>query len=197
MAKTVKRPFSWAISMASLAKARVIAVLAQGLLDLLGVAAERGLHRPLDGLDEAVAALVPLLDQGLDDLADFAQGLVDVRRVLAAELDHLDGIPDDVVLAQTAWNQNVSMPTRAAADLRVPEEEPGGERLAADLGPAGRVDEEAEHVLLPAVQAGRPVEALGRGLEVVGELLDHGQQVGVVQPRVAGRVDRAELARPG
>ena len=86
---------------------------------------------------------------------------------------------------------------RAAADLRVPDEEPRSEGLAADVGPAGRVDEEAEHVLLPAVQAGRPVEALGRGLKFDGELLHHGQQVGVVEPRVAGGVDRAELLALG
>ena len=62
-------------------------MLAEGLLDFLGVAAERGLHCPLDDLDEAVAALVPLLDERLDCLADLAEGIVDVRRVLARELD--------------------------------------------------------------------------------------------------------------
>ena len=98
---------------------------------------------------------------------------------------------------QIRWNQKVSMPTAAAADFRVPQEEPRGERLAVDLSPAGRIDEEAEHVLLSAVQAGRPVEALGRRLEIGGDLLDHVQQVGVVQPRVAGRVDRAEVVRRG
>ena len=42
-----------------------------------------------------------------------------------------------------------------------------------------------------------PLKPLRRRLEVDGELLDHGQQVGVVQPGVAGGVDRAELAAQG
>ena len=68
---------------------------------------------------------------------------------LRRELDHLDGIPDDVVLADRLEPEGLDA-ERAPADLGVPDEEAGGEGLAVDLGPAGGVDEEAEHVLLAA-----------------------------------------------
>ena len=172
------------------------AVLAQRLLDFLGVAAQRRDHRLLDRLDEGVAALVSFLDQRLDGLADFAEGVMDVRGVFPRKLDDLGRVPHDVVRTDRLEPEGLDADA-AAADLRIPDEHAGGEGLAADLGPAGRVDEEAEHVLLPAVQAGRPVEAFRRGLEADGEFLDHGQQVGVEKPRVAGGVDRAELAALG
>ncbi len=42
-----------------------------------------------------------------------------------------------------------------------------------------------------------PLKPVGGGWKSVGDLLDHVQQVGVVQPGVAGGVDRAELAAQG
>jgi hypothetical protein len=56
------------------------------------------------------------------------------------------------------------------ADLAVPDEESWGELLPADLRPAQRVDEKAEHVLLTAVESRRAVESLLRRLEVRCEL---------------------------
>jgi hypothetical protein len=65
-------------------------------LDLLGVVAEFGLHRPLNRRGELVATGVPLGYQRLDDPADFAEGLVDVGRVLAGELDYFDYTPSRI-----------------------------------------------------------------------------------------------------
>ena len=83
---------------------------------------------------------------------------------------------------------------RALADLGVPDEEAGGERLAVDLGPAGGVDEEAEQVLLPAVEPARPRRPAAslRRLEVGRELAEHRHEVRVVEPRVVRAVDRAD-----
>ena len=127
--------------------------------------------RLLDGLGKAVLSLVALLDEHLDGPANLAEGLADVCRVLAGEVHHFDGIPDDVVLAHGLEPERLDA-DGAAADLAVPHEESRGEGLAADVRPAGRVDEEAEHVLLPSVQPGCAVEAFLRRLEIYGELLD-------------------------
>ena len=121
---------------------------------------------------------------------------MDVRGVFPRKLDDLRRVPHDVVRTDRLEPESLDADA-AAADLGIPDEHAGGEGLAADLGPAGRVDEEAEHVLLASVQAGRPVEAFRRGLETNGEFLDHGQQIGVEKPGVAGGVDRAELAAEG
>ena len=57
--------------------------------------------------------------------------------------------------------------------------------LALDFCPAGRVDQEHEHVLLTAVQARCPVHPrLGR-LEVRRKFLHDGQQIQIMEPGVA------------
>ena len=80
-----------------------------------------------------------------------AERLADLAGVLAGELDDLGRVPDDVVLAHRLEPEGRDA-DGALPDLAVPDEEARGERLAVDLGPAGRVDEEAEEVLLPAVE---------------------------------------------
>ena len=125
-----------------------------------------------------------------DDPANLEQGLVDVGRMLAAELHDFDRIPDDVVLADGLEPERLDA-QRSPPDFRVPEEEARGERFAADLCPSGRIDEEGEHVLLSAVQSRSSVEALLRGLESVGRLQHDVQQFGIMQPRIAGPVDGA------
>ena len=112
--------------------------------------------------------------------------------MLAGELHDFRGVPDDVVLANCLEPEGFDADA-AGAHLRVPEEEPGSERLAVDFGPAGGIDEEAEHVLLATIEPRCPVETSRRRLEVAGNFVDHVQQLGVMQPGVAGGVDRAEL----
>jgi hypothetical protein len=46
-----------------------------------------------------VASGVAFIDQAFDKPANLAQRLVDVGCVLAAELGHVHGIPDDMILA--------------------------------------------------------------------------------------------------
>jgi len=68
-----------------------------------------------------------------------------------------------------------------------------GEGLAADLRPAGRVDEKGEHVLLSEVEARPAGRSLLGELEIDGELHEHRHEVGVEKPRVAVPVDRPHL----
>src|SRR5690606_6864397 len=110
----------------------------QALEHLVGVVAEPLFHRLDDDADEAVAALVAPPDERLDDPADLAQRVADARGVLGRKLGDLDGVPDDVVAAALLEPERRDA-QRPAAHLAVPDEEAGGERLALDLGPAGRV----------------------------------------------------------
>lgn len=66
------------------------ASLVEDLQHFVGVVAELLPHRIPDHVDEAVASGVALLDQALDKPADLAQRIVDIGRVLAAELHDLD-----------------------------------------------------------------------------------------------------------
>ena len=96
---------------------------------------------------------------------------------------------------QTAWNQKVEMPTERLPDLGVPDVEARGERLAVDLGPAGRVDEEAEQVLLPAVEPGPPPRrryASCGGRKSIANSRSMVSEVRVVEPRVGMPVDGAD-----
>src|SRR5262249_17075445 len=147
-------------------------------------------HGLADHADEAVPPLVPFCDQLLDDPADHGQAVADVGGVLASELDDLNRVPDDVVGTDGLEPKDLDA-DRPLADLAVPEGEARGKRLAADLGPPGGVDEEAEHVLLPAVEPGASAGSLLRRLEVRGEFAKHGYEVGVVEPGVAHPVDGA------
>src|SRR5205823_12224903 len=88
-------------------------------------------------------------------------------------------------------------PEGASSDLGVPDENTGRERLAPDLRPALRVDEEGEHVLLATVESRAAVEGLGRWPEVDRELADHRQEVDVPEPGVVRPVDRADAASLG
>ena len=157
--------------------------------------AESLFHRPRNDADEAVAALVALGDQPLDEPADFVQPVAHLGGVLAGELDDLGRVPDDVVLADRLEPEGLDAEA-PAADLRVPDEEAGRKRLAFDLGPAGRVDQEGEQVLFAAVEPRRPAAPFLGRLEVGGELRDDTQQVGVPEPGVAHPVQRPDgLAR--
>ena len=165
----MKRPFCSAISSAFLASAPRDAVFGQGLHGLLGVLTERLLHRLPHDRREPVTTRVAFRDQLLDDAADVGECLADLARVLPRELDDLGRVPHDVILAHRLEPEGLD-PDRALPDLAVPDEEAGGERLAADLRPAGRVDEKREQVLLPAVEARPAGRSLLGGLEVDGEL---------------------------
>ena len=81
----------------------------------------------------------------------------------------------------------------AGADFGVPDKESRRKRLAIDLDPTRGVDQETEDVLFASVEPRRAVEARGRRLEIAGELLNQRQHVGVVEPRVAGGVERPQL----
>ena len=121
----------------------------------------------------------------------------DLGGVLAGELDHLGRVPDDVVLADRLEPEGRDA-DRALADLAVPDEEAGGERLAVDLGPAGRVDEEAEHVLLAGIEPGPPPfePRCGGGWKSIANSRSIVEDVRVVEPRVAVPwMDRTSLVR--
>src|SRR5262249_36861809 len=148
-------------------------------------------HRLADDADEAVLALVASLDQLLDEGAHLAERVVDAGRVLAGELDHLAGVPDDVILTHGLEPECLDA-ERALADFGVPDKEAGGEGLAVDLGPAGGVDEKDKEVLFAGVEAGAAGHGLLRRLEVGSELLEHGQEVAVVEPGVSDAVDGAD-----
>ena len=113
-----------------MASAFVIPALAEHLHRLLGVVAELRLHRLLDDRGEAVAAGVPLLDELLDDPADVAEGLADLAGVLAGELDDLDRVPDDVVLADRLE------PERRDADRALPTSEFQTKKPGANASPS-------------------------------------------------------------
>jgi hypothetical protein len=64
---------------------------------------------------------------------------------------------------QNSWNQNVFTPSERRPTSEFQMKNPGGEALALDIGPAGRVDQEHEHVLLPIVEAGAAAAGLPLG----------------------------------
>jgi hypothetical protein len=86
---------------------------------------------------------------------------------------------------------------RALADLAIPREEAGGERLAIDLGLAGGIDEKAGHVLPPSIEAGRAVHARLRRLEIGGELADHVDQIEIPESRVGDSMNRTDRRAGG
>ena len=99
--------------------------------------------------------------------------------------------------AQIAWNQNVSMPTVRQPTSEFQRKNPGAKASPSiSVQPAGSMRKQ-NMSCSPPYRPVAPLKPFGRRLEVGGELLDHVQQVGVVQPRVAGGVDRAELAAQG
>src|SRR5437773_999381 len=67
-------------------------------------------------------------------------------------------------------------------------------RMTIDLGPAGWIDQKAEHVLLPAVKPSAAVRGFLGRLEVSRTVADQVQKVQIPQPRVADAVDRADRA---
>ena len=167
-------------------------VLKQDLHHFLGIGAEPFVHGLDHDLGEAITAFIPFRDELLHDAAHFRQRFVDACRVLAGELDDLNRVPDDVVLADCLKPEGLDA-ERAFADFAVPDEEAGREDLALDLGLAGRVNEEDQHVLLAGVEPGAAGfvlaaegSPLGR-LEVGGELRKHGENVGVVEPGHSSR----------
>jgi hypothetical protein len=170
------------------------AAFGQGFRDFVGAIAEPRLHRFHNRLGEAVAPLIAFRDQSFDHVADVRQALMHVGRVLARVVHNLDGVPDDVILADSLEPECLHA-HRAAADLRIPQKEPRRKRFAADLRPAERIDQETEHVLFPAVQPGSTlfVGAAGllRWLKIRRELANHRQQIDVVQPSVTCAVDRS------
>ena len=85
---------------------------------------------------EAASAAVAAFDQADHDLADVVKPVVDVGRVLAAELYDLDRVPNDVILADGLKPEHLDA-KRAAPDLRVPDRNPRGKSLTGDLRPAG------------------------------------------------------------
>src|SRR5262249_41923049 len=131
-----------------------------------------------------------LAHQSLDDAPDVAQRLADFARVLAGELDDLRGIPHDMILANLLEPERRDA-DRRLADLRVPDEEAGRKCLAVNLRPACRIDEEAEEILLPGVEAGGAVESLRRRLEVHRELAEHRDEIDAPEARVGDAVDGA------
>ena len=162
------------------------------LLDLLGIVTEPSFHGLLDHPNESVATLITLFDQRLDDSAYVAKRIVNPRRMLPGELHDFGCIPHDMVRTNLL-KPKCGNAHRPATDLGVPQVEPWGKRLAVDFGPSAGVDHETEHVLFPGIQPGAAVDSFGRSLEINGVLLDHAQQVGVVQPGVARAVDRPKL----
>ena len=59
--------------------------------------------------------------------------------------------------------------------------------------PAG-IDQEAEHVLLATIQSRAAGDGFLRWTEVRREFVDQVQQVGIVEPGVAGRMNRTNLS---
>ena len=139
---------------------------------------------------EAIATGVTFGDQLVDDPANLEQSVADVGRVLAFELAHFHRIPDNVVLADCLEPKRLDT-DRTPADFAVPQEEARRERLAADFGPAERVDQKTEHVLFAAVEAGPAGDGGLRRLEVERRIADHLQQVGIPEPRVGDAMHAA------
>ena len=108
--------------------------------------------------------------------------------MLAGEIDDFHRIPHDVILTNSLEPECLHT-DGAATDFRVPKKESWRECLAFDLGPAGRVDEENEHVLLTAVQAARPIHPRLRRLKVRRKLFHDRQQIQVMEPGVARSVE--------
>src|SRR5262249_20859231 len=106
--------------------------VAEGLRHLLGIISELLFHRLPDDGAKSVLPGVSLLDEALDDPPDVTEGLSDLAGVLAGELRHVDGVPDDVVLADGLEPEGRDS-DRAFADLGVPDVEARGEGLAVDL----------------------------------------------------------------
>ena len=86
---------------------------------------------------------------------------------------------------------------RPATNFGIPQVESGSKRLAIDLGPSAGVDHETEHVLFPGIQPSAAVESFGRSLEINGELPNHAEQIGVVQPGITRAMDRPKLVVRG
>ena len=165
-------------------------LLGQHFENLIGARPESRLHRLLEDLNESIATFVAFIDQPCDDAGNVGHRLVHVGCVLAAEVHDLDRVPDDMILTHGLEPKRLYA-DGAFADFRVPHKETRCKRLAVDLCPPGRIDEEAEHVMLPAIQAGSAfgvatgIAGCLRPYEVRGEHADHREQVRVVQPGVA------------
>jgi hypothetical protein len=67
-------------------------------------------------------------------------------KVIVLHLNHFDGIPNDVVLADMLEPKSLDADT-ASSNFGVPHKEAGGKTLAADFHPSVRVDAEIATVL--------------------------------------------------
>lgn len=164
------------------------AVILKHLEGGLGIRRKRLLHRVLHDPDEGIAPSVPYLDEPGDDVPNLAERVVNLRRVLPAVVDNVDRVPDDVILTHRLEPERLDT-DRAPSDLGVPQEEPRCEGLVLDLGPAGRVDQKAEHVLLSAVEPGPLSYPALRRLEVRREFSHDGEKIEVVEAGVVDPVD--------
>lgn len=171
-------------------------MLVERLEDFLGILSNAGAHGFLDHIHEPIAALVALVVEVLDDPPNVIHRVVDLGRVFAAEFHNLDGIPNDVVLADRLKPEGLDT-DRAATDFRVPEEETRREGLAVDVRPAQGINEKAEHVLLPAIESRAATRRRLRRLKVHREFLDKSEEIRVVQAGVACAVDRADVLALG
>ncbi|MCE9628383.1 MAG: hypothetical protein K8Q91_00010 [Candidatus Vogelbacteria bacterium] len=108
--------------------------------------------------------------------------------MLPGEFLHPGRVPNNVVLAHRLKPETLdtNCPT---SNFRIPDKEAGGIRLVADLHPTSRVNEETEHVLLPAIQPGSPASGHLRWHEAFGPFRDCIQHVGIEEPGAA-RLDR-------
>lgn len=149
------------------------------------------LHGGLDRADESILAAVALLNQLGNQSADLREGITDVAGVLPFELHDFNRIPHDVVLADTLEPECLNA-DRPLANFAIPDEEAWCELLVANLGPAGRVNQEAEQILLSAVESGGSTHAGGRRLELGGRVGDHFQQVRIPQPAVGHAMQGAD-----
>jgi hypothetical protein len=126
-------------------------------------------------------------------LPDFGQGIAHAAGMPAGDLQDFCRVPDNVV-----GTYNLK-PERAnshgpPADLAVPDKEPWGEGLVADVDPACRVDQETEHVLFPGIQPGGAVVSFHG--ELLAGVSESGQVPGPSSPRIVscGNGSRADCS---
>lgn len=167
------------------------AVLLNRLQGLFQVLVQAGGHGAANHLNESVPPFIALGDEIIDGLPDYFQRRVDVGGVFVMVFRQRDRVPDNVILADRLKPETLDA-DRPAPHLGIPKKESWGEGFVTNLYPTRGIDQEAEHVLLAAVQASPAVFGhLGRG-KAGGLVPDGIEQVRVVEPPVAYAVNRAQ-----
>ena len=136
-----------------------------------------------------VATFVAFLHQLGNRSANIVQGLLDVADVASLQLNHLDTISDDMILADFLIPKRLDA-DRASANFRVPNKEARGKILAADFHPSVGVDAKGEHILFTGIESGSSAQTRGRGREIGGGLADRFENFRVKQTRVRRAVHR-------